>query len=297
LLKIVEKHTGFRFLPYGITKGEELIALLPLFSRRVYGIRMVASPPKGTGIPHMGLVVSGSFDRQRQDRKEKYLEIIGTELSRELENLGSDYFSMNLPLGFRDVRIFQWLGFHAVPDYSYSIDLSPPLDEIFASFKSERKTRIRNALQRGYTFRCDASVSELYHLMKERFDRLGRVLHIPGEEYLRDLSRDLPAYIQVASLLDGEKVVAACMFTRYKDMKLWLGGAKASGNVNDLLFWRLFQEAKGEGFRSVELVGANTRHLSLYKNQFNPALVYSFTIFLKNWLARVAEAMYRKVRI
>jgi hypothetical protein len=257
---------------------------------------MAASPPPKTGIPYMGLVVSGSFDRLKQDRREQYLEIIGNEVARELESLGPGFFSMVLPLGFRDVRIYQWLGFDAIPHYSYSVDLSPSLDEIFTGFKGQRKTNIRNNLRAGYTFRCDAGVSDLYRLMKERFDELGKSLAIPGEEFLGDLCRSLPAHIQVASLRDGEKVVAACMVTKYKDVKLLHWAAEHEGNVTDSLIWQIIQDAKEEGFPSLELVGANTRHLSLYKNQFNPSLITSFIISRKNWLARTAEAVYRMMR-
>jgi len=296
LCRIVEAHTGSRFLPYGITKGDQLIALLPLFTRKVRGVMMVSSPPQWAGIPHMGLVILGSFDTLKQDRKERYLEIIGTELARELDSLGSDYFSMVLPAGFKDVRFFQWLGFEAVPVYSYSIDLTPSLDEIFDSFKGQRKTRLRSTLRSGYSVRRGTGVSELYRMMKTTIEEQGRSLSIPGEEYLQALSRDVPAHVQVTSLLDGERVVAACMVTKYKDAKLWHWAGEHKGNVTDLLIWQIIQDAKEEGFRSLELVGANTRHLSLYKNQFNPSLITSFIISRKNWLARTAEAVYRMMR-
>jgi Acetyltransferase (GNAT) domain len=296
LLAIVEKHTGFRFLPYGVTRGDELIALLPLFTRKMFGVGMITSPPPKAGIPNMGLVVPGSYDSLTQRNREQLLEVIGTELTRELDRLDPDYFSMVLPLGFMDVRIFQWLGFDAVPQYSYSFDLNRSLDDIFTSFKNKRRTAIRNAEKAGYSFRVEDGVSELYGLLKGRFEELGKDLAIPGEEYLRDLSSGLPSHIRVYSVRDGEKAVAAGMVSTYKDMKFLYWAAEQKGNVNDLLAWRLIQAAKNEGFPSVELVGANTRHLSLYKNQFSPDLVFSFLISRKNLLARAAETMYGKVR-
>ncbi|MDD1654257.1 MAG: GNAT family N-acetyltransferase, partial [Methanomicrobiales archaeon] len=149
LLKIVEKHTGFRFLPYGITRGEKLIAILPLFSRSMYGLRMVASPPPRTGIPHMGVVVPGSFDTQKQDRREEDLETIGTELAGELETLAPDHFFMSLPPRFLDARIFRWLGFEVIPSYTYFLDLTPPLDTLLWGFKNKRRGAIRSALKSG----------------------------------------------------------------------------------------------------------------------------------------------------
>jgi hypothetical protein len=296
LLKIVEKHTGFRLLPYGITRGGELLAVLPLFRRRVYGVNMVTSPPPKAGLPNMGLAVAGSFDRLKQYQKEQWLEIIGTEITGELDRLDPDYFSMVLPLGFRDIRIFQWLGFEAVPLYSYTFDLAPPVEEIFAGFKNKRRTAIRNAERAGFTFGVEPGVAELYRLLESRFSDLGRDLAIPGEEYLKDLTSGLPDHIRVYSLREGEQVVAACMVSRYKDMKFLYWAAEQRGNVTDLLAWRMIQEAKANGLPSVEMVGANTRHLSLYKNQYNPTLVLAFMISRKNWIARAAETVYGKMK-
>jgi len=293
LLKIVEKHTGFRFLPYGITKGEKLIALLPLFSRRAYGFRMVASPPPQTGIPHMGFVVSENFDTQKQDRREQDLETIGTELAGELETLAPDHFFMSLPPNFLDVRIFRWLGFEVIPSYTYFLDLTPPLEKILEGFKNKRKGAIRSSLKSGLTMEIGSDPEHLFRLMKFRYDTLGQALGIPGIEYLQDLSRDLPDAIRVCNVRDGDRVVASIMLTRYKDVKFWLGLTKAPGNTNDFLVWQVIQEAKSQGFSTLEVVGANTRHLSSYKNQFNPVLVPGFNIRRRNRRAAVAENLYR----
>jgi hypothetical protein len=293
LLKIVEKHSGFRLLPYGITRGDDLLALLPLFTRRMFGMRMIMSPPPKAGLPNMGLVVAGSFDRLRQHQKEQRLELIGTAIAGEVDAVAPDYFSMTLPLGFQDVRIFEWLGYTAVPQYSYTFDLAPSLDVIFAGFKNKRRTAIRAAQRAGFTFQTEPGVGDLYRLLKTRFSDLGRELAIPGLVYLGDLLAGLPSHIRVYSIREGEGVVAACMVSRYKDMKFLFWAAEQKGNVTDLLAWRMIQEAKADGFPSVELVGANTPHLSLYKNQFNPALVFSFMVTRKNWLARTAEGAYR----
>ncbi|MDD1654014.1 MAG: GNAT family N-acetyltransferase [Methanomicrobiales archaeon] len=293
ILKIVEKHTRFQFLPYGITKGEKLIALLPLFSRRVYGLRMVASPPPRTGIPHMGFVVSEAFDTQKQDRREQDLETIGTELAGELETLAPDHFFMSLPPNFLDVRIFRWLGFEVIPSYTYFLDLTPPPEKILASFKNKRRGAIKSALQSGLSLEIGSDPEDLYRLMKARYDELGQALGIPGIEYLQDLSRTLPDAIRICNVRDGDQVVASTMLTRYKDMKFWLGMPKPTGNANDFLIWQVILEAKSQGFSTLEVVGANTRHLSAFKSQFNPALVPGFNIRRRNRRAAVAEYLYR----
>jgi hypothetical protein len=40
-------------------------------------------------------------------------------------------------------------------------------------------------------------------------------------------------------------------------------------------------------------VGANTRHLVLFKNQFNPSLMLYYTITQNTFPGRMAEGLYR----
>jgi hypothetical protein len=114
-----------------------------------------------------------------------------------------------------------------------------------------------------------------------------------GIEYLQDLTRTFPDAIRVCNVRDGERVVASTIITRYKDTKFWLGLSKSSGNANDFLVWRVIQEARSQGYPALEVIGANTRHLSPYKSQFNPTLVPGFSIRRRNRRAAVAEKLYQ----
>jgi hypothetical protein len=294
--RIVEKHTGFRFLPYGITRGDDLIAIIPLFSRRVHGIRMVTSPPPRTGIPRMGLLVSGAFDSLRQYRKEEYLEIMGSSLEEELQNLAPDHFFMSLPLHFHDTRIFRWLGYTAVPRYTYVYDLSCSLDQLWENLKGNKRTRIRNAQQAGFTLRKGGGLADFYGLMEIRAREIGHPLALPGREYLADLLHSLPGAFRIYDVCHEGRVVGSAMATLDRDMKMWLGAPKTVPNANDFLQWSLISEAKEMNFRTVEDVGANTRHLVQFKNQFNPSLALYFAVMQKNLQGEVAETVYGVMR-
>jgi hypothetical protein len=292
----VEKHTGFRFLPYGITKGNELIAILPLFFRRLHGIRVAASPPPLTSIPRMGVVITGSYDTLRQHRKEEYLDIIAGSLADELRSLAPDHFLMSLPAGFRDVRFFQWLGFEVTPWYTYVYDLTRPLEEIWAGFKGSKRTHVRQAEENGYTLKGNVAVSDLYRLMELRSRDMNQPLALPAAGYVEDLTRALPDRFRVVGVCTGDRVVGSVVVTMDRHMQMWLGGPKAVPGANDFLHWSLIREGKERGYATLEDVGANTRHLVRFKNQFNPSLALYYTVCRRNLKGRLAETLYHATR-
>ena len=294
--RIVEKHTGFRFLPRGITRGNDLVAVVPLFSRRMHGIRIVASPPPMTGIPRMGVVMDRSFDTLPQYRKEPVLELIGTSLSEEIGILSPDHFLMTLPLGFHDVRIFQWLGFTVNPQYTYLYDLSRPLDQIWAEFGSSKRYHVRKARDRGATVGRGTGISELYHLMELRARHAGHPLALPGVSYLEDLVRTLPDQFRVYEVRHEGAVKGALLAALDRDMKMWLGAPKAMPGANELLHWTLIQEGKAANLPFLEDVGANTHHLTRFKNRFNPGLELYYTIMRRNLRGKVAERIYHAAK-
>jgi hypothetical protein len=47
-LKTIELHSGYELLPYGINKGESLICVIPLFYKKIMGLKLLFSPPPQT---------------------------------------------------------------------------------------------------------------------------------------------------------------------------------------------------------------------------------------------------------
>ena len=129
-LKIMEKHTNYQLLPYGIYRGNELICIFPLFFRYYNGFKMVFSPPPLTSVPYLGPVVSPVYDTLRQKRKEIYCNAIGDDIDQEIKKLMPNYTSIITAPEFIDMRPFKWNGYCVDTHYTYVIDLTNPQDVI-----------------------------------------------------------------------------------------------------------------------------------------------------------------------
>ena len=63
-LRIAEKYNSGKLLPYGIYKGSELVGIIPLFVKRINGIKLVYSPPQSSisYIPYMGFIATSKYN-------------------------------------------------------------------------------------------------------------------------------------------------------------------------------------------------------------------------------------------
>lgn len=103
-LKLAEKHTGYKLLPYGIYKGEQLVCVFPLFYKKILGVRQLFSPPPKSGIPYLGPVLQESYDNAKQVKKESIINSIVLEIDAEINKLAPNYFSAVLVPGLLDIR-------------------------------------------------------------------------------------------------------------------------------------------------------------------------------------------------
>lgn len=294
-LKILEKHTGFILMPYGIYRGNELICLFPLFFKKYMGLKLVFSPPPQTGLPYLGFVMSAGYDSLKQKRKESYLHDVAREIDAELNKISPNYVSITTVPKFSDVRPFRWQGYHVDITYTYAIDLGRPIDEIWHNFDKDCKKQIRVASMPGPTLKRACDVDGFYEIMRARFsDEELAHFHSQSPEFLKDVFRAFPENLKMYYLYDGDRVSAVSINCDYKGKSiLWMGYAK--GHSNEYIIWELIKKAKEDGLVESENPDATTQRLTSFKSKFNPDLRLGFNISKKDFVGRVAEWSFANV--
>ena len=106
-LKVMEKYSGYSLHTYGFFKGDELEAIFPLFFEKIWGIRMVFSPPPHTGVPFLGFVVKKNYDDLKQNKKEGILNLIAGEMEKEIKLFSPNYIFISIVPNFLDIRSFK----------------------------------------------------------------------------------------------------------------------------------------------------------------------------------------------
>jgi hypothetical protein len=296
MLKIVEKYTPYRLLPYGIYRGSELICLFPLYFRAYRGMKLIFSPPPKTQIPYLGLVMGSTYHGLKQKRKETYLGEVVEEINAEIRKLSPNYVTVQTEPCFDDVRPFLWQDYRADVSYDYYIDLTRPLDEIWAGFDSTCKKQIKHSEGLGLVMKRSDDVKLFYRIMSDNFKATGRqsLYHTGDPTYLKEFLDAYPENLKLYFLYEGDKVVGAHVIGEYKGkFTLWLGSA--TGHYNEYMLWELIKLEKSLGTRIFEIPGADVKRVLPFKSKFNPGLELKFYVNKKDTLGTIAEWTFNHV--
>jgi len=63
--------------------------------------------------------------------------------------------------------------------------------------------------------------------------------------------------------------------------------------TNESMIWRLIQQAKLQGYSTMEISGANNPKLCQYRSKFNPQAEICLELSKKSLVGKMAEAIYR----
>jgi hypothetical protein len=296
ILKIVEKYSPFRLLPYGIYRGDELICLFPIFFRRYRGMKLVFSPPPKSLLPYLGFVMGPTYHDLKQKRKETYLGDVARQIDDEIAKLGPNFVTLQTEPCFDDIRPFRSQKYQADIAYDYVIDLTRSLEDIRAGFDSSCKKHINHGADQGLIMRPSDDVSTFYRVMNESFEARGitTVYKTGDPACLKELLEAFPGNIGLYFLYEGTNVVGVHAITRYRGkFTLWQGSA--TGHYNEYMLWELIRQEKSLGTRVFEITGADDDRLNPFKSKFNPGLELRFIMNKKDALGAIAEWTFTHV--
>lgn len=297
-LKLIEKYTAYKLLPYGIYKGEELICIIPLFYRRIMGVKLLFSPPPQSGVPYLGFIMNGTYPNLKQDRKESYLKLVAEELDREIKRIAPNYTSISFTPGFIDLRAFKWLKYELKTHYTYTVDLKQDLEQIWEVTTTVCRQNIRKGQSKNYELIRSYNPSPLIELLQERYIEQG-MDYLVNQRYLRELLQIFPDNICLHYLCLNDEIMAGALNQKFNHYFLaWIGLPKARDSknpyANDVMTWMLIQNAKQKGFTTYEICGANVSHLCRFRTKFNPDLELWFELRKQDLIGKMAEKAYFK---
>ncbi len=247
-LKIVEKYSGYRLLPYGVYKGDELICLFPMFFRVKSGLKLLYSPPQQTlaYVPYLGFVMSPVYDDLRQHKKENYMDIVAREFNREARKLSANHAAIAASPGFVDFRHFKWSGYHVDVGYTYIIDLKRSTQELWNSLSKDCRKSIKECEKKHLTLKPSDDVDSFMNIMRQDLEHKGSTFfHRQSPEYLKELMARFPDNLKMSFLYEDDYLVAAAINCEYKKhLLLWMCGKDCSrGDYGEYLNWEFIKTA------------------------------------------------------
>jgi hypothetical protein len=300
-LKIMEKYTNSKLLSYGIYKGDVLICIFPLFLKSK-GLKMVFSPPPGTGVDRLGFVMNQEFDSLKQIKKEAYLNIVIDGFNEEMKKISPNYIYISLIPNFLDVRSFKWNNYEIDEFFTYMINLNCSLDEIWNCFDKDLKKSIQKADSMGLKLLKSDNISIFYELAKTRYKEQG-LNFLPNKNYLEELLKTYPENLGLYYLYDSnDNIIGNQINCIYKNNFMpWLGGYKTYNQSsskkmygNEYMIWKFIEKSKSAGCKIFDW-GGGPKNISQFKSKFNPNLGICMIIKKKDNFEKFAEWTYLNV--
>jgi hypothetical protein len=296
ILKVIEKHSKFKFIPIGIYKKEELICVIPLFLSNKNFIKMLFSPPPLSGIPYLGPILKNECQTAKQGKKESYMRIVADELSLIYQKINPSYFSITLVPEIKDIRFFKWRGFNIELNFTYYIDANIDLELIWLNIDGDTRKQIKKAESMNVNVKEINDVDQIYESLKNRYSEQKINFPLYGIEYLKDLKKIKPDNFIFEVAEYNEKVVTSRVTLYFDDtLTLWIGNAKSRDNVygNEILTWETIRLSKQLKTKEIDLNGADNESISMFKSKFNPILSTYYVINRKNLIGKTAELIYK----
>jgi len=289
-LSVVDRHTNAEMHLYGGFKGDQLVAMVPLFERDVRLGRALFSPPPSMGVPRLGpLVMPNSPKQSSQERvNNRFMEqVIAAFDATSPRTL----FYMVGGTEFDDPRPYQWADFDLTPNFTYRLDLSTAdPDSLLGDFSKSLRRDIRDASDLNVTVERGglAGARSIYEQTRERYEEQDEGFGHTWP-YVSDLFEALSAEQRARAYTirdeDGQFISGILVLYSNDAAYFWLGGARTvheGVGLNSLLHWEIIrdiiEDPPRESVTQYDLMGANTERLCRYKSKFGADLVPYFVV-------------------
>jgi hypothetical protein len=305
-LRVLDEYADGDLRLFGAFKGDQPVALLPLFVRQAPVGQFVTSPPPSKSVPHLGpLVMPNSPKRRKAERVNRtFVEDVLDELDVDTRR---SLFRMVCQPEYTDPRPYDWSDYDITPRFTYVIDTeSSSPKELRDGFSSSLRREIRDAEELDFEITVEGvhAARKVYQQTERRFEEQDESFPFTWS-YVRDLltALDERARVYVARDSDGNFLTGITALYSNDRACFWQGGTRTTYegvSINSAIHWRIIEDiAEDPPFGSVteyDLFGANTPRLCRYKAKFGADLVPYYVVESSGPAMDIAKRAYELVQ-
>ena len=302
-LRVQADHADANLHPLIGFKGQEPVGVFPVFEIKKQFVTTAFSPPPHLRVPYLGpafLNMGKLKQRKRERRRQRFMDGCFEWIDRELN---PKYGHVRTSPTFEDSRPFKWNAYDVTPEYTYTVDLTLPEDDLLMTFSSDARSNIRNTNDDEYEIEVGgpAEIRSIHEQVKHRYESQNINFGVPIEFVLDLADESSNGSVRPFTLsVDGE-FIGGILALEYGDMiGRWVGGVRTDTAVdiptNDLLDWAIMKDGLEHGLEAYDLVGAETRRINRYKAKFNPELRTYYSLEYGSWGMRTIASLYDSVK-
>jgi hypothetical protein len=301
-LKIAEKFSGGRLYPIIGLRGEEVVALYPVFFIRKKTIKTVFSPPPNMGIQYLGPAYIG-IDGLKQDRVERILDEVHEGFETFIErDLRPNYSFVLTSPGAMDARHYIWRGYDTKPLFTYRVDLSGGVPGVWSHIQKNLRNDILRTEKKGIIIEDGnaGNLKALTGIIKDRYREQGIEFEV-DDRMVKELYTKLSPEFMGIKVVKVDGIIAGGMIIFYhKETAVHWQGSVERGHkglaLGDMIIWNSIKTAIGKGLKTLELGGANNKAISSFKSKFHPKLDIYFLARKSDRIGKIGEYVYKVMK-
>lgn len=299
-LSVIADHSGQTLHPLAGYKGQELVGLFPVFTFERGPLTVAFSPPPDLKVSYLGPVMTGLSHLSANKAERRRRRFVDAALSWLDEEYSPRYVHLRTSTAYDDPRPFAWSGFEGTPRFTYEVDVSREPEELFDQFTRDVRTNVRDAEKRSVTrVGGHEDARTITRQVRSKYADQGIGFHVT-ESFVVDLYDALPdgAVRPLVCEVDGSFAGGSLVLEDDDAAYGWMGSVAPSidVDVNDLVHWRVIEDAAERDLDTYDLVGANDARLSRFKSKFTPSLARYYELTRSGPAMAVAERLYRRVQ-
>lgn len=299
LLDALKRLTGSALHRLVFRKGNEVVAVCPLFLSRRGPLRAAYSPPLQGAVHHMGPVFVG-YEGLAARKRSQLLQGFQAALDGFLtERARCNYVELRYSPGFVDARSLQWAGYAVSLLYTRLLDLRRGADALWSDVGSDLRRNVRRCRDRVVSREGSAEELEAFvRMVRDRYREV-EVGYPLSESFVAEVFRTLgPRHVRLFLAEEaGELQTGLILALHRRRATVWHGSIRPKSSslpVNDHLHWFAIQWALEHGLKEVEIMGADNRRLEEFKAKFNAPLVPCLHAQRSRSWVRLAERIGRE---
>jgi hypothetical protein len=260
------------FGPHGIEGG--CVAL----DREKFGQRTAVTPLL---TPYIGFLLESPPGEKLSDQVSQQtavLDALASELAREFA-----YEAIANSPGLEDLRALGEAGYAVTPRFTYLLNLSLPLEELWQRLDGSVRRQIRKAERAGLELSDQFDPEAGYDLFRETFRRCGEECPVSPALFRAVTQGDaLHDDRSIYCLRDGDRLVAYIISLQFRGTAYYSVASThpdylAEGH-SSFLVWELIKGIAGTEWKTLDFVGANIPSIARFKEGFNPKLRMYFQV-------------------
>jgi hypothetical protein len=282
------------FHPLIISDNNEIVGIMPLFSYQFPTLKIGLSPPPGVETLYLGPIMvfpPGLTEHSEQYRREQFVQELVTYCKNELQLNSVNICTVP---EYYDPRPFMWEDYVLYPHFTHIFDLDRKEEEVWNSFNSKLRQDIKKSYKKGLQVNIGQSdqYEQILKLREKRVEFQSSYIFLKNI-YDKFHTKNLKVFYaeKEGNLLSG--LIILCFKQK---MFAWIGVPKCvyeGAYPNELLYWEAMKWGIKEGYKELEIMGADGKILNPFKRKFNGIIAEYYELNWKSQYFKTIDAFFQ----